>query len=433
MTVTDSSGVYVDTFTFRVVPLEIELDTAVRAVTPPTCFGFNNARIVIRPSTGRAPYEYNFGNGWTLDSMLAAIGEGSYNVQIRDANQCKGNFTFDVVAPPKLSVGIDTFNISCFGSTDGQAVAHPAGGVGTYRVSWSNGAVGDTARNLKAGSYTAFVYDKNNCQTSSIVQIKEPPKINVTQGAIRPAKCYGDSTAGLVIVGSGGTPPYRYSIDGVRFQKDTAFLNIPARKYLVVVRDSTGCRTTIDVTVPQPPALQVSVGPDLEIDLGYSATLRAVVVPSSKQVSYAWTPADTTISCKNCSIVTVSPMNSTTYRVVVRDSQGCTTFDEALIRVIKRRPIYIPNAFSPNGDGVNDFFTLYGNQAAVRIKSLKIFDRWGGLVWSGENLPLNADQKGWDGTFNGQTLTTDAFVYLAVVTFIDGEEVIFKGDVTILR
>ena len=431
--VTDSSGVYVDTIRFTLKEQTIELDTAVRAVKAPTCFGFTNGSITLKPSSGTGPYIYNWGRGNTLDSTLTVLGEGSYSVTVRDANDCKGNFTFDITSPPKMAGTIDTFNISCFGLTDGQAVAHPSGGIGNYRVSWSNGALGDTARNLKSGPYKAFMMDGNGCEVITEVLIKEPPQIFLNPTRIKEARCYGDSTGELVVLGSGGTPPYRYSIDGVRFQRDSAFLKIPARTYQVVVRDSTGCRATFTVPVPQPPLLQVNAGQDLDVDLGESKTLRAIVVPSSKQVSYAWTPADSTLSCRNCPVVTITALHSTIYRVTIKDSSNCTAYDDVLLRVIKRRPIYAPNVFSPNNDGVNDFFTLYGNQAAVRIKSLKVFNRWGDMMFSGINLPLGGDRLGWDGTFGGKDVPPDVFVYVAVISFIDGEEIIVKGDVTLTR
>ncbi len=432
--ITDSSRVYIDTFVFRVSPLEIGLDTAVPAVKPPSCFGFQNGQITLKPVTGRAPYEYSFnGRPWTLDNALSALGEGQVTVNIRDANNCKGTFTFDVVAPPKLEVRVDTINISCYGLTNGKAIAKPAGGVGSYRINWSNGALGDTAINLRKGNYNVTVFDKNDCMTTTSVLINEPPQILLTATRIKPALCYGDSTAQLVVRGAGGTPPYRYSIDGVRFQSDSLFLKIPAKKYSVVVRDSTGCKTTYDVVVPQPPQLMVNAGEDLEIDLGYSATLRAIVVPTSKAVSYIWTPQDTTLNCKNCPTVTVTPFRTTTYRVSVKDSTNCTAFDEVLVRVLKRRPIYIPNTFSPNSDGVNDFFIAYGNVSTVRIKTMKIFDRWGGLLYDGQNLSMGGDRIGWNGTFNNKDVSAGVYVYMFLIEFIDGEEVLFKGDVTLMR
>ena len=103
------------------------------------------------------------------------------------------------------------------------------------------------------------------------------------------------------------------------------------------------------------------------------------------------------------------------------------------MRILKRRPIYIPNVFSPTGDGVNDFFIAYGNVAAVRIKTMKVFDRWGGLVFSGENLPLGGDRVGWDGRVNNKALDAGVYVYFFVIEFVDGEEILFKGDVTLMR
>ena len=95
--------------------------------------------------------------------------------------------------------------------------------------------------------------------------------------------------------------------------------------------------------------------------------------------------------------------------------------------------IYAPNVFSPNNDGVNDFFTLAGNNAAVTIKSLRVFNRWGDMLYLGTNLPLGAERTGWDGTFGGRDIPPDVFVYVAVVSFIDGEEIVIKGDITLMR
>ena len=431
--ITDSSRVYIDTFVFRVSPLEITLDTAFDAIKHPSCFGFQNGQVTLKPATGRAPYEYSWnGRPWTLDNTFSALGTGQISVNIRDANDCKGSFSFDIVAPPKLEVNIDTINISCFGLTNGKAVAKPAGGVGNYRINWSNGALGDTAVNLRKGNYNVTVFDKNDCMTTSSVLINEPPQILLNATRIKAAKCYGDSTGELVVLGSGGTPPYRYSIDGVRFQSDSSFLKIPAKKYSVVVRDSTGCKTIYDVTVPQPPQLLVDAGPDLEIDLGYSATLRAVVVPTSKSVSYIWTPQDTTISCKDCATVIVTPIQTTTYRVSVKDSTNCTAFDEVLVRILKRRPVYIPNAFSPNGDSNNDLQCVLGN--CIESMNFVIYNRWGEQVFRRDNELPGSSNLGWDGTdFRGKMLDEGVFIWRADIEFSDGRVLEYSGDVTLLQ
>jgi gliding motility-associated-like protein len=433
--VTDSSGLYVDTISFNLKQFEVELDTAKRIVTPPQCFGLKNGKIELNPVTGLAPFQYRWNNSqsFSLDNALTSLGEGQFTVEIKDVNNCKGFYSFDVVAPPPVAVTIDSFNITCFGKTDGAAIAYPSGGVGNYKVTWSDGLTGDTIKNLRAGNYNVIVKDGNLCEITRNVSISEPPQINLNTLRIQPAKCYGDSTAELVVQGSGGTPPFRYSIDGVRFQRDSAFLKIPAKTYSVVVRDSTGCRRTIEVIVPQPPQLQVTAGADIEVQLGFPTDLRAIVIPSSKLVSYVWTPKDSSMVCPTCPRTAVAPFTTTQYRVTIKDSIGCTAYDDVIVNVNKKRPIFIPTAFSPNGDGVNDYFTVFGNQAAQIIKELRIFNRWGDMLYSGNNLPLNVENQGWDGTFKDSKLDPNVFAFYAIIRFIDGEEIVYKGDVTLLR
>ena len=431
--VTDSSKQYVDTLTFHLTPFSIELDTAVKAAQNPLCFGQKNGKIILSPSNGVGPYNYDFGNGLTRDSFLAALGEGTYNVKVYDSRKCTGNFTFDLVQPPVLQLDIDTINITCNGKKDGSSIAHPAGGVGGYKISWSNGAIGDTVLNLAVGNYVSYLRDANGCEAIKNLTIAEPPAILLDTVRTKPTNCYGDSTGALVVKADGGTPPYRYSIDGFRFQTDPEFFDIPGQKYKVVVRDSTGCKGSLVVEVPQPGQIQVSAGADIDVELGYSTTLRATVVPSSRLISYAWLPRDSSINCNNCQTVVVTPYKTTTYQVFVKDSAGCTAQDVVEVRVKNNRPIFIPTAFSPNGDGVNDFFTIYGNQAGVAIKELKIFNRWGALVFTGTELPLGVDQRGWDGTWNNTPLASDVFVYYALIRFVDGQEILYKGDVTLMR
>jgi gliding motility-associated-like protein len=433
--ITDSSGVYIDTFRFILKEFEVEIDRKKEVVTPPKCFGLTNGSIVLTPITGDAPFRYRWNNNtfFTLDNTLTGLGEGFFTVEIRDNKNCKGLYAFDIAQPPPLSISVENFNISCFGRIDGYAVAYPSGGVGKYSISWSNGAVGDTVFNLKKGTYVANVVDGNECFIGTPLTITEPPQIGLTPLSITPTKCYGDSTGSLVIIGNGGTPPFRYSIDGIRFQKDTVFKNIPGKKYNVVVRDSTGCRETIEVDVKQPPQLQVNAGPDLTVELGFSIDLRAIVVPSSRLVSYKWIPSDSTLSCFDCPAPTARPLRTTVYAVSVRDSSGCMAIDDVELKVLKIRPIFIPNVFSPNGDGVNDYFAVFGNQAALLVKELRIYDRWGGQVFEGRDIPLNAENRGWDGTFDGKQLNPDAFTFYALIRFIDGEEVLYKGSVTLVR
>lgn len=432
--VTDSSRFYFDTIRFRLSYIDLEFDTATQVIRNPTCSGLSNGRISLSMINGTAPYEYrwNGNSNWTRDSFLAALPQGQYTVEVRDRDLCRGNFTFDVIAPPPIEVGIDTVNISCFGLRDGRATALVSGGVGNYSYNWSNGATSRTATNLAAGNYMITVLDANLCQTSNSVRITEPPTLRLDSLRATPTVCFGDSSGSLILRGGGGTPPYRYSLDGVRYQTSDTFRAIPARTYNVVIKDSTNCRLTRTMTVPSATPLQVSAGTDILIDLGFSAQLRAVIVPSTRAVSYRWSPTDS-LSCTNCASVTARPVRSTLYRVFVRDSNGCTASDDIWVNVNKKRPIFIPNAFSPNRDGLNDFFTAYGNQSAVIIREMRIFNRWGDLIFTAQNIPLGDERVGWDGLMNGKDLPPDVYAYYMVIRFIDGEEETYHGDITILK
>lgn len=432
--VTDASRTYVDTVTFTIKELEVEIDTSQQVITPPTCRDSANALIQLIPTTGASPYQYNWndGRGWVNDNILRGVAEGQYPVTIRDANFCRGNFVFDVTAPPRVDVVIDTINITCFGRTDGKAIARPSGGVGSFRYSWSTGVSTQNIANLAVGNYTVTVFDANNCPAIQRVTIAEPPELIVNQQSVKGTVCFGDSTGALVVRGNGGTPPYRYSIDGVRFQRDSAFNNIMGQTYSVVVRDSTGCKDTTAITVPSPPQLIVNAGIDKEIDLGFSTIIRTIVLPSGSNVTYTWTPKDS-LNCTTCPDVTANPTRTIRYTVRIKDEKGCTATDDVLITVDKKRPIYIPTAFSPNGDGVNDLFTIYGNKAAVIIKDFKIFDRWGGIVFAATDMPLNDERVGWNGSWSNKDLNPDVFTYYAIIKFVDGEELLFKGDVNLIR
>lgn len=121
------------------------------------------------------------------------------------------------------------------------------------------------------------------------------------------------------------------------------------------------------------------------------------------------------------------------YTVSYQDSLGCPAWRVLLLTLIPDAVVYVPNAFSPDGDGINDRFTLYGNTFARRIQRLNIYDRWGNFLWQGEDFPLSDVRYGWDGSARGRLLDPGVFVYVAEVEMEDDSVRHFKGDVTLIR
>jgi len=201
---------------------------------------------------------------------------------------------------------------------------------------------------------------------------------------------------------------------------------------VITIIDQLGCTDEVEGTINQPEELIVDAGENQTIDLGFSTNLVTTVVPSFTNVDYAWEPTEY-LNCTECPSPEASPVNTTTYTVTITDETGCTATDEVTIFVNKVRPIFIPNGFSPNYDGFNDFFTAFGGPAARQIKELRVFNRWGALVYEATEIPLSEPTLGWNGTFKGKDLPPDVFAYYLIVEFIDDEDVLYEGDVTIVK
>jgi gliding motility-associated-like protein len=141
-----------------------------------------------------------------------------------------------------------------------------------------------------------------------------------------------------------------------------------------------------------------------------------------------WSPKDY-LSCTTCRSPWSKPFRTVIYTVKATDSLDCMVSQQLTLTVDRTNLVYIPTAFSPNDDGTNDKFVIYGSETAiVNIKSFRIFDRWGNQIFEQSNFKPNDDTYGWDGAFRGTVLNPQVLTYAVVVTFIDGSDAVFKGD-----
>ena len=151
------------------------------------------------------------------------------------------------------------------------------------------------------------------------------------------------------------------------------------------------------------------------IKVGDSVILEAQTnFPYPSLDTIIWYQIDSS-TCGNCPAITVSPPYTHIYEIYVLAQNGCEASDRITVFVDRERQIYIPSAFSPNGDGVNDRFTIFGDNTAKDINSLQIFDRWGNRVFEGKNLLPGDVNVGWDGMHQGKKLSPAVFVYFAEV------------------
>jgi gliding motility-associated-like protein len=245
--------------------------------------------------------------------------------------------------------------------------------------------------------------------------------------------CFGDSTGYIEVSGENGTPAYEFSLDGMSFQPFGQFGNVPSGSFTLYVQDIKGCQDSLDVSLFDPPELIVDAGEDQEINLGESTQLDATYFPQSYVlIDTVWTNSST-LSCTDCFDPGAMPVVPTVYYLTITNEEGCEAVDSVYIFVDPIRPVYIPNAITPNFDGVNDYFTAYGGAAAELIEELLIFDRWGGLLYRADNIPLNDDLQGWDGTSGGRPAGSGVYVFLIKIRFLDGFVGVYSGDINLIR
>ncbi len=114
-------------------------------------------------------------------------------------------------------------------------------------------------------------------------------------------------------------------------------------------------------------------------------------------------------------------------------SNGCTDSDDLMLFVKKDRPVYIPNAYSPNADGINDVFMIFAGPQVAQVKSFLIFDRWGETMFQFRDFQPNDPDFGWDGTYRDEPMNAAVFTWFAEIEFVDGKVELYEGDVTLVR
>jgi gliding motility-associated-like protein len=235
---------------------------------------------------------------------------------------------------------------------------------------------------------------------------------------------------------SGGLPPYQYRLNGGVWQLDPLFPGLSPGMYLVEYRDARGCVKSISsVNVQAGITIQVDAGPDILVQSGELIDLRVQVSQVIAQIQ--WTATDP-IDCITCPEARLGPITiDQIVAVEVFTLDGCTGNDQFRIRLEPKESIkeviYIPNSFTPNGDGINDLFSIFGNEFAGSVRSMNIFDRWGNALYTQFDFAINDPSQGWNGSFRGQPMDPGVYIYVVEVVMSDGDLRQFHGEVTLLK
>jgi gliding motility-associated-like protein len=200
-------------------------------------------------------------------------------------------------------------------------------------------------------------------------------------------------------------------------------------RYTVIIKQGDCFTDTgyINVIVHDMP--EVELGPDKNIGGGSMVSL---IAGEDGLTKYEWTPGDY-LSCIDCGKPTASPRKTTRYNVKVTNQWGCVAEDDITIRVsCDNSQLFVPNTFTPNNDGNNDYFFPQGKGLST-VKSFRVYNRWGELIFDRQDMKINEPTEGWDGTYKLVPLKPDVFVYIIRGFCESGEPIELKGDISLVR
>ena len=371
---------------------------------------------------GTAPYQYAWSNGGTATSISDVLA-GAYSITVTDNHGCTAFSWANVQQPQQaLNVAVNVTDPSCYGYSNGIIEMTIIGGTQPYYFNWGNennillNNPSERLDSIAVGSYLFVITDERGCVVDTIVQVNEPTPFNVTIQTTD-ALCYQSATGMVDLTVSGSTPPYQYTWnDGQFLTEDLS--NVLAGYYAVKITDNQGCIDSIAGVVNKPDSLFIdaaiiNVSCVDQADGAIALTVLGGISP----YSIVWSNGE--------SVPTISNLSAGVYVATVTDDNSCiaTITVEVLPSSI---PCVNPvNTFTPNGDLFN-YTWVIDNMYLYTNASVKVFNKWGNLVFKSEGL-----YTPWDGTYRDNPLPAEVYYY--IIELNDTATSKLTGTLTIIR
>lgn len=419
--------------------------------TPVTCAGSTDAIIFINTvSGGNPPYSaivnsnppVSFTGNYSLGNLQGGV---SHTVQVVDAAGCTSIVQNVFINEPDslMIVQENIYDVSCSNNGDGSVSLLAQHGTPSYTFTLDvNGTIltqsgSDSVffDNLNGGLYPATLTDANGCTVSTTVNLLEPNALVIDSLQIlSQITCFGDDNGSILVHASGGSQfaspsaPYTYlwSPSG---NTDHKAGPLGPGVHEVTITDANGCTATASETILAVDPVIANINPDSAfMSMGDTLQLGVNVQNAiGNNLQYSWAPTNG-LSCSDCANPSVTIYNDISYSVVVTDSNGCTNYNytEVFITIDASLFFFIPNGFTPNDDGMNDVFEVYGQD--IKTVDMMVFNRWGEKVFQGSN-----QFETWDGTFKGVKQGSGVYSYAIDVTFLNDAQLNKKGSVSLIR
>lgn len=407
--------------------------------TNETCAGLNNGTVTATASGGTGALTYTWMPGNLNGASQNNLAPNTYTLTVTDENNCSATQTVTVGAGggPQISVS-NVVNPTCAGN-DGSLVGGISGGTAPYTVTIDTGGVPQTiplpipinapVGNLPAGSVTITVQDANGCSDTQTITLTAPTDccdLEILEITTIDESCFGFGDGFAEVTFTGGQEPLTFNWNG-DLSTESTLPDLEPGSYSLVITDADGCEAFGNFSIEEGVLVTISLGNDTTINLGESVPILAEVSGTSAG-TILWNPT-TFLSCSDCFDPISTPTTDVVYSATYIDEEGCEQSDVIRISVIPDNPFCLfPDAFTPNGDNVNDLFRTIC-QGAVFVE-LKIYNRWGELVYQ---ETTNDNIIGWDGVYKGRNAPLDVYVYYTYIEYNDGRTESRVGNVTLIR
>jgi gliding motility-associated-like protein len=450
LVVTDSVNGCRDTLLFTITN---DFETPDAAIAPPDEFTCEQDTILLdgSNSTGGPGIRYlwinSTGDTLPVTTPVITVGApGEYWLQvINEDNGCldsiNATVASDTIAPQVEIASPDPLDCIIRTSTlDGSSSSSG----GAFEYQWQALSMGgilmegqNTPISLAGapGWYALQILNtRNGCTNQDSVEVVElASPISEVFLETSPPSCLGRMDASIRLDSvMGGTPPFLFSLDGGPFTNQTNYENVTPGSYEVSIEDSNGCTWDGVLNVPEADSLSISLTADASIIVGQQDTLLATISTPAWDSIWWWPEDGIPLEGQPLSYV-VAPSISNVYSVWVSTGDGCIATASIYIQVEKGNQVYAPTIFSPDGNGNNDFYTLFTGEEVASIQVLQIYDRWGNMVFENSDFPPNEPSLGWDGNFNGSPMDPAVFAFHAELVYKDGRVEILKGDFVLMR
>ncbi len=398
-----------------------------------TCFGDSTGEVSVSAMGGAGNISFSIAPNIGVQSPngnFTGLVATTYTITATDANNCVATTSVTINQNPEIRLSSLAYTEpTCNGDSNGSISFTATGGVGGLQYSFDGGSFNnDTLHsNLPAGSYTLLIQDGLGCQVDTTLTLTEPDPLGLGSYTLTPTTC-ADSENGVIEVQAiGGRPYYTYyQRPGISLNRTGRFSELKTGAYTITIKDSSGCEfdTTFNVQ-PSPNLMRSQISKTDLACKGYGNEGTATVNISGglPPYTYLWSSTPAQVEA------TATSLRFGYYFVEVIDAAGCKIVDTTYINPGECcTEVFLPNAFSPNGDGRNDEFRMLST-AGIKLRQFEIFNRWGQRIWQTYNYT-----DSWDGTFKGELQPIADYYYVFRYQCItDGKEYIKKGNLTLIK